>query len=92
MAEYWELGRLLSEQGSTPPVGSASVLPVVTCNLNMLLVLMRLSFPPICPMGTRLVSPAEGFYEEVMRSGVLVKAAFQHGGGVSRREVRAVSM
>ena len=53
----------------------------------MSLVLMGLSFL-ICPMGTRLVSPAEGSYEEVMRSGVLVKAAFQHGGGVSRREVR----
>ena len=53
----------------------------------MSLVLMSLSFL-ICPMGTRLVSPAEGSYEEVMRSGVLVKAALQHGGGVSRSIMR----
>ena len=53
----------------------------------MSLVLMGLSFL-ICAMGTRLVSPAEGSYEEVMRSGVLVKAALHHGSDVSRREVR----
>ena len=34
------------------------------------------------------MSPAEGSYEEVMRSGVLVKAALHHGSDVSRREVR----
>ena len=66
---------------------SCQLLP---CNLNMSLVLMSLSFL-ICPMGTRLVSPAEGSYEEVMRSGVLVKAALHHGGGVSRSRVRLSS-
>ena len=63
---------------------SCQLLP---CNLNMSLVLMSLSFL-ICPMGTRLVSPAEGSYEEVMRSGVLVKAALQDGSGVGRSRVR----
>ena len=63
---------------------SCQLLP---CNLNMSLVLMSLSFL-ICPIGTTLVSPAEGSYEEVMRSGVLVKAALQDGSGVSRSRVR----
>ena len=55
---------------------------MLPCNLNTSLDLMSLSFL-IGPKGTRLLSPAEGSYEEVMRSGVLAKAALHHGGGAA---------